>query len=180
MPRIVIEDFFDGAQRRIDRLGLSDIMDETRKIVTDWQLTVLEQRGANGGGALRELLDARFAGRKGWSMTKVGGIDWTRCARRRGTQICIGVEVQVSARSDLVAVDLLHINKAIRDGNIDLGVLIVPSDRLASFLPSRFPCVSESRRMLEMADARTIPLVFWGIEHDGPGAALAVRGRKTL
>lgn len=87
------------------------------------------------------------------------------------------MEIQVSARSDLIAVDLLHLKQALRGGLIDLGVLVVPSDRLSIFLPSRFPSVTEALRILDNFDAESLPLVLWGIEHDAPGVALPVRGR---
>ena len=187
MPKIVTETHFDGVQRKIERLGLSQVMAELRHIVTGWDLRICEERAANGAAAIRKLIDGRFEQANNaidnpeerWKKRTAGGIDYVRCIIREESKVCIGVEVQVSARSDLVAVDLLHFNKSLREGDIDLGVLIVPSDRLAKFLPDRCPSVSEAERMLDMFDANRIPLVFWGIEHDGPGDALKVLGRET-
>jgi hypothetical protein len=45
------------------------------------------------------------------------------------------VEIQFSARSDLVVIDLIHLRKAIVQGKIDIGVLVVPSDRLGGSSP---------------------------------------------
>ena len=177
MPQLVHEQFFDGAEARMRRLGLLPIVEEVRSALTEFRLEVEERRGAKGGGALRQLLAERFREENGWVKKTVGGIDQTKCSEAGGIQLCVGVEIQVSARSDLIAVDLLHLKQALRGGWIDLGILVVPSDRLATFLPSRFPSISEALRILENFDADSLPLILWGIEHDGPGTALPVRGR---
>ena len=41
----------------------------------------------------------------------------------RGTRVCVGVEVQFSARSDLIVVDVIHLRKAVTEGKIDVAVL---------------------------------------------------------
>ena len=55
-----------------------------------------------------------------------------------GTTVCVGVEVQVSARSDLLVVDMIHLTAAFREGRLDAGVVIVPSDKLSRYLTDRF------------------------------------------
>lgn len=177
MPKIVVEDYFDGAKNKIERLDLTGIIEELRELLTGFRLEVKEKKGANGGGALRKILDGRFEEVDGWIKKTVGGIDHTKCSENGRVRLCVGVEVQVSGRSDLVAVDLLHLKQALRAGLIDVGVLVVPSDTLSVYLPSRFPSVTEARRILDNFEADSLPLVLWGIEHDGPGIALPVKGR---
>ena len=183
MPTIPYHKFFDGAEAKLKRMGLDGVLEELEEIITGWELLVIEQKGANGGAALRKLLDARFEAAQGWIKRVSGDIDHTKCLTVGGVSLCVGVEIQVSARSDLIAVDLLHLKQGLRNGMIDIGVLIVPTDRLATFLPSRFPSVTEALRILDNFEAEALPLILWGIEHDGPyegtGSPLPVRGRAS-
>ena len=187
MPTIEVERYYDGVQHKIARLGIQPLLDELRQILTGWQLLLKEEKDANGGAEVRKLIDKRFQAanskirdkRQRWKKKTSGGIDWMRSMIRDKTTVAVGVEIQVSARSDIVAVDLLHFNKALRDGELDLCILVVPTDTMSLYLPDRTPSVSESERMLDMFDAHTIPLVFWAIEHDGPGPALKKQKRRA-
>lgn len=85
----------------------------------------------------------------------------------------MGVEVQVSARGDLLAVDILHLRKAIVLGLIDIGVIIVPSDELSVFLTDRGPCLSDAKKHVDAAGADDQPLLLVAFRHDGTGPALA-------
>src|SRR5438045_765518 len=113
---------YDGAKAKITRLGLSPLIEEVRNIIESIPLLVKEQRDANGGAAVRRLIDERFESREGWKKTITGDVDWRKCKIINGTQVCVGVEVQVSGRSDLVAVDLIHLSNAIVNGDIDIGI----------------------------------------------------------
>src|SRR4029077_14217778 len=117
-----------------------------------------------------------FEGRRGWSRRTSGGADWKKCIKVDGTELCVEVEVQVSARSDLVVIDIYHLRRSLQAGAIDLGILIVPSDRLNRFLRSRQPSMRETRRAIEETDAHRMPLLVMAVEHDGPG--LALRGSR--
>src|SRR5712692_9606754 len=100
---------YGGAEERIARLGLTKLVDEVRNIVRGLKVRVEETKHANSGRALRRLIDARFEGRRGWSRRTSGGADWKKCAHVDGTELCVEVEVQVSARSDLVVIDIYHL-----------------------------------------------------------------------
>jgi hypothetical protein len=152
---------------------------ELRSILTDFTLPVKEEKDANGGAAVRKLIDAEFARRTSWVKRQTGGVDWTKCQVVNGVRVCLGVEVQLSARSDLVVVDLIHLRKAIVDGHIDVGVLVVPSDRLGSYLTDRAPKMSDAERHVAAARVEDLPLILMALEHDGPGPALAKQARKT-
>ena len=179
MPFISDEKAFNGVLARIERLGLSSLMNELRAIVTDFRLEVEESVDSNGGAALRELIDDRFVTATGWVKKQTGGIDWTKCHAVNGTRTCIGVEVQVSARSDLLVMDIVHIRDAIEIGAIDVGVLVVPSDKLAAFLTDRAPCWSDAIRHVGHAKAADLPLLVLAIEHDGAGVALKKRKKRS-
>jgi hypothetical protein len=87
--------------------------------------------------------------------------------------------VQVSARSDLLVMDMIHLHSAFRDGRIDVGIVIVPSDKLSRFLTDRAPCMSDAKKHANAARLEDSSLVLFGIEHDGAGPPLAKQAKKT-
>ena len=60
MPQIVEEVHYNGAKERIARLGLAPLVDEVKAALTGFQLLVKEQVDANGGAAVRKLIDLQF------------------------------------------------------------------------------------------------------------------------
>lgn len=176
--KIVDESFFNGAKSKIERLGLGPLLQEVRDILAGIRLLVKEEKDSNGGAAVRKLIDRGFESQPEWTKTVTGGIDWQKCKQINGTRVCLGVEVQVSGRSDLIAVDLIHLKNAIVGGEMDIGMVIVPSDRLARFLTDRGPNRSETQRHLQLANAEQIPLIVLEVEHDGPGEALAKQPKR--
>lgn len=180
MPRIVEEVFYDGARERIERLGLTPLVDEVRTIVTGFTLLVKESIDANGGAAVRKMIDPRFEAVGGWTKKAAGDIDWSKCHRANGTSVCIGVEVQVSARSDLLVMDMIHLTAAFRDGRLDVGIVVVPSDLLGRFLTDRGPCISDAKRHAKAARLEDSPLLLLAIEHDGPGEPLAKQKKRPM
>lgn len=173
MPKIVEDVWYDGAKQRVERLGLTPLVDEIKSIVSGFELRVKESVDANGGAAVRKMIDSVFETRGGWSKKAAGEIDWFKCKVVNGTKVCVGVEVQVSARSDLLVVDMIHLAAAFREGRLDVGVVIVPSDRLSRFLTDRGPCLSDAKRHARVARLEDSPLILFAIEHDGVGPALA-------
>ena len=124
---------------------------------------------------MRDLLDSAFLKAGGWTKLVSGGVDWTKGKTVNGTKVCFGVEIQFSGRSDLLIVDVAHLRDEIIAGTIDIGVIIVPSDRLGKYLTDRGPRFSDATRAVERARAEDHPLVVLALEHDGPGPALAKR-----
>jgi hypothetical protein len=178
MPRIVEQVYYDGASERIGRLGLTPLIDEIKRVIEGFELLVKEQTDANGGAAVRKLLDTSFQEIGGWAKKVTGDIDWIKCHRVNGTNVCVGVEVQVSARSDLLVVDMIHLTAAFREGRIDVGVIIVPSDKLSRFLTDRGPCISDAKRHAKVARLEDSPLVLLAIEHNGAGKALLKQSKR--
>ncbi len=177
MPKIVEEQHYDGARERIARLGLGPLLQELRGILTGFPLQVKEERDANGGAAVRRLIDSRFP--DSWTNVQAGDIDWTKCHTVNGTRVCLGVEIQMSARSDLLVIDVIHLRRALENGQIDVGVLVVPSDRLGVFLTDRGPRMSDAKRHVREARAEDLPLVLIALEHDGPGPSLAKQAKRS-
>lgn len=178
MPRVVEEQPYNGVRERIERLGLAPLLDELRGILQGFTLRVKEARDANGGAAVRRLIDARFERATGWTKKQTGDVDWTKCVTVNGTRVCVGVEIQFSARSDLVVIDLIHLRKAVTDGKIDVAVLVVPSDRLGVFLTDRGPKIADAKRHVREARADDLPILLIALEHDGPGPALAKQPKR--
>jgi hypothetical protein len=179
MPKLIEEAPYNGAKERVKRLGLGSLISEVHSIVTDFRLLVKEKRDANGGAAVRKLIDAEFQKAKGWTKKQTGGADWMKCQIVNGTKVCIGVEIQFSARSDLIVIDLIHLRKAIVQGQIDVGVLVVPSNKLGVFLTDRGPKMADAKRHVVEAKAEDLPLILIAVEHDGPGPALAKQFKRT-
>lgn len=178
MTQIVEEHPYDGVMQRIERLGLAPLLDELRTILQGFPLRVEERRDANGGAAVRKLIDQRFEQARGWEKKQTGDVDWTKCHPIDGTRVCVGVEIQFSARSDLLVIDVIHLRKALTDGEIDVAVLVVPSDRLGLFLTDRGPKIADAKRHVREARADDLPLLLIALEHDGPGPALAKQAKR--
>jgi hypothetical protein len=178
MPKIVEEVYYDGAQERIERLGLFPLVDEIRSALAGFALLIKEQKDSNGGAAVRKLIDEQFDRLGGWTKKVSGDMDWIKCKVVNGTSVCIGVEVQVSARSDLLVMDMIHLNAAFREGRIDVGLVIVPSDRLSKFLTDRAPCMTDAKKHAKAARLEDSSLVLMAIEHDGAGPALAKQPKR--
>jgi hypothetical protein len=181
MARIVHEKAFDGAEALIQRLGLDELLNEVRTLITGFELLVKEERDSNGSGKLRAMLGARFKAADGWVQRRTGGVDWIKrqAINSRPRYISIGVELQVSGRSDMISVDLIHLRTQLLQGEIDLAVLVVPSDTLGKYLTDRVARLSEAQRHIDMARAQDMPFVLIAIEHDGPGPALKKERRKS-
>lgn len=175
MPKITDRSSFDGAMQRIARLGLQELWSELEEIFTGFDLRVEERRDANGAAEIRSIIDGRFREIPGWETKASGGVDWTKCQKVNGTSICLGVEIQFSGRSDLLIVDVAHLRDEITAGKIDVGVIVVPSDRLAFFLTDRVARYSDAVKAVERARAQDLPLAVLGVDHDGPGPALKKR-----
>jgi hypothetical protein len=172
MAKVKSIQHYDGAEKKTRRLGLQPLVDEVASLVESTEIRVLEQAEANGAAAIRELLDASFAADGTWQSKKSGDVDWSKCKVVNGTRVCVGVEIQVSARSELLYKDILHLKNRITGGDIDLGIIVVPSDRLHGFLPDRTPSRSYAEKVIREQDADRLPIVLIEIEHDGPGKAL--------
>ena len=86
---------------------------------------------------------------------------------QNGQLMYFGVEIQFSGRSDLLIVDVAHLREEIIAGAIDIGIIIVPSDRLGRYLTDRGPRFSDATRAVENgARAADLPLVVLALEHD--------------
>lgn len=161
--------FYGGSRDKVCRLGLSHIFLELLEILVSTEIRVLDQRQANGAGRVRELIDARFGEYEDWVQAKSGDVDWLKRFRYNQTIVSrIGVEIQVSGRSDLLARDIVHIRNNLQDSNIDVGAIVVPSDELALLLTDRVASFSYAVQYIEqeLREAKDYPIVLLAVEHD--------------
>jgi hypothetical protein len=173
MPKLTERAFFGGSYERLDRLGLSNVWKELESILTNFQLYLDKQDNRDGGIVLRKLIDARFRSTSGWKVKRSGGVNWTRCHKIRDVHLCLGAQVQlsVSAESDLLLVDLQYLRDEIAGGKIDVGAIVVPSDKLACFLTDGVVRYSDAVRAIERTQASYLPLAVLALEHDGLGTS---------
>ena len=168
MPLITARRSYNGFDQKVQRLGLQPMLDEIEDSVTGFQLLVEETRHANGTKSIRETIDHRFEQLGGWTQAVVGDVDWTKVD---SADRSVGVEVQVSGRSDLLAVDVLHLHQQLSDGHLDAGVIVVPDDTLSRFLTDRTPNLRTAIRHVE-SRARDMAVQIIAFRHDGTGDAI--------
>lgn len=152
------------------RLGLAHIFLELQEILISTEIRVLDKKQANGAGRVREMIDSQFGDYADWIQSKSGNIDWVKRFRYNQTIVSrIGVEIQVSGRSDLLARDIVHIRNNLQDSNIDVGVIVVPSDDFEYLLTDRVANYSYAVRYVEeeLREAQAYPIVLIAVEHDG-------------
>ena len=168
MPRISDRVSFNGFDAQVERLGLGPLLAEVEAAVCGFELLIAEQRHANGTRQIRQQIDHGFATTPGWVKIASGGIDWSKTDT---TDRRLGVEVQVSGRSDMIAVDLLHLQAALTGGALDAGVLVVPDDTLSPFLTDRTPNLATAIKHVN-STAPTATLHIIAFRHDGTGPPL--------
>lgn len=162
--------FYGGSREKVCRLGLAHIFLELQEILLSTEIHVLDKKQANGAARVRELIDAQFREREDWVQAKVGDVDWTKKIRYNESVLSrLGVEVQVSGRSDLLARDIVHIRNNLQDSRMDVGVIVVPSDEFEYRLTDRVANFTYAIRYIEqeLREAQTYPIVLMAIEHDG-------------
>lgn len=174
--------FYNGSRDKVCRLGLSALFLELQQILLETDIRLFETKDANGAAVIRKELDDGFGAAGEWKKQTTGGIDWIKRIRYNNSIISrIGVEIQVSARSDLLIRDVVHLRNSLQAGEIDVGIIVVPDDRLQVFLPDRTPSFKDAVRYIEeeFKEAMTFPIVVIAIEHDGPGKPLGKQKRKS-
>ena len=171
MPYITERRSYNGFDIKVARLGLDSLLREIETAVTGFRLVIKEARYANGTRGIRQSIDARFAAIGGWKKIASGGVDWSK----ENDSGSIGVEVQVSGRSDLLAVDVLHLKKELTEGRLDAGVIVVPDDTLSRFLTDRTPNLRTAIRHVDTEMA--VQLLAFRHDAEGPAIPKAVTNR---
>jgi hypothetical protein len=178
LPKVTDEKSYGSAREKIARLGLTPLYEELVGIIEGFQLLVAETKDGNSAAEVRVKFDAAFNARGDWKGIKSGGIDWSKCLKINGANVCLGVEVQFSGRSDSgIIMDLIHLRGAITRGLIDVGVLIVADNTLGVYLTDRTPRLRDAERHI-VESYQLFPLLVIAVSHDGPGRALPKREKR--
>lgn len=175
MPVISETRDYNGFAVKVARLGLEGLVAEATSTLLAFELIVEEKQHANGTRDIRKIIDKDFAKIGGWKKLAVGGTDWTKANDKGAT---LGVEVQVSGRSDMLAVDVMHLKENLVEGIIDVGLIIVPDDVLSRFLTDRTPNFATAVKHVEHR-ASDLPIRILAFRHNGKGPAL-VKMRTNL
>jgi hypothetical protein len=173
--------FYGGARELVCRLGLAATFFELQEILISIPIEIVEKARANSGRAIREAIDASFAENVDWKKTTSGGIDWIKRIRYNQTYLArLGVEIQVSSRSDLLIRDIVHLRNSLQKAEIDVGVIVVPDNRFGAFLTDRTPTFKAAVDYIEVQfpEAKDIPLVILAVENDAVGK-MAIAKKKT-
>lgn len=166
---------YNGFVAKAQRLGLDALVDEVTSTLASFQLLIEERKHANGTREMRRAIDAGFDAIGGWTKLTVGGVDWTKS---NAIGASVGVEVQVSGRSDMLAVDIMHLKEKIVAGELDVGMIVVPDDTLSRFLTDRTPNLATAIKHVDHR-ASDLPIRVLPFRHDGVGEAL-VKMRTNL
>ena len=153
---------------------------DVQNIIIGTKIFLEEKKQENDAAVIHEAIDQGFKNVEGWSQITAGGIDWKKRFRYNEIFVgCLGVEVQVSARSDSIIGDIVYLRNSLQQGEIDAGVIIVPSDTLQLYLLDRTPNFRDMIHYIEheFPEAQNLPLIVIAIEHDGPGALLSKQKR---
>jgi hypothetical protein len=174
MPKLTERAFFGGTEERLNRLGLINVWKELENILTNFQLCLDKRENTDSEIVLRKIIDARFRFTRAWKGKRSGRVNWTRCHKIAEIRVCLGAQIQlsVSAESDLLLIDLQYLRDEITGGRIDVGVIVVPSDKLAYFLTDGVVRYSDAVKAVERAQASYLPLAVLALEHDGFGPSL--------
>ena len=167
--------YYGGSRDKVCRLGLADLFLELQQIILDTEIEIAEEKQANGAAEVRKAIDCGFAAGTDWVKVASGGVDWSKRRRYNSSILVrIGVEIQVSARSDLLIRDIVHLRNSLQASEIDIGVIVVPSDHFQYFLTDRTPSMKDAIRYIEtdLPEASKYPIIVMAIEHDKIGAPL--------
>src|SRR5260370_37108063 len=99
MAKIKSVKAYEGAENKIQRLGLQPLVEELKALLEATTIRLLERKregseSFNGAAAIRELLDATFQARKTWESKKSGDVDWAKCRILKGTRSWVGWRIQ--------------------------------------------------------------------------------------
>lgn len=167
MPIITSRIPYNGFRNKVERLEMNELVRDAESTL-NFFLAVEERQHANGTRGLRQKIDDRFSALHDWNKLTSGGIDWQKSSAANAR---LGVEVQVSGRSDMLAVDIMHLKESLSTGRIDAGLIIVPDDTLSRYLTDRTPNLATAIKHVEDR-ARDMPIMIVAFCHNGTGPAL--------
>jgi hypothetical protein len=164
--------YFDGAEAKLHRLQLGPLLAEVEKRIQSSVVLLAESDRANHATELQDQLGALFA------IDKARGGKWSNCRRIGEAALRMEFRMRISSRREILYKDVLHLRRRLECGAIDLGVIVIPSDKLQRFLSGRTPSSSYAEKVIREMDTDRYPIILIELEHDGLGPTLANRSLK--
>ena len=162
--------FYGCARDKVCRLGVAHPFVELQEMILETEIYFLPEGTDANAAHIRRRLDERLIANRNWKKNAAVGVDWVRRIRYNENFLArLGVEIQVSSRSDLLIRDIVHLRNSLQEGVIDVGVIVVPDDEMQVFLPDRPPSYRDAVRYIEkeFKEATTFPIIVLAIGHDG-------------
>lgn len=162
--------FYAGARDKLCRLGLAKPFVDLQELILDTKIQLPLKRKATNNNFVNRRLNRRLVASGDWRRNASPGVRRVRHIRYKDIFLArLGVEVQVSARSDLLIRDIVHLRNSLQEGVIDIGVIVVPDDEMQVFLTDRTPSYRDAVRYIEkeFKEATTFPIIIMAIGHDG-------------
>jgi hypothetical protein len=164
--------YFAGAEAKLHRLKLGPLLAGVEQRLQSSVVLLAESDRASNAIELQHQLGGLFA------IEKARGGKWSSCRRIGDAELRLEFRMRISSRRQILYKDVLHLRYSLECGDVDLGVIIVPSDKLQRCLSSRTPSSSYAATVIREMSADCFPIVLIEIEHDGLGPVLAKRSLR--
>lgn len=164
MFRITERMTYDGADHRIQRLGLGPIWGELTEILTGFRVVL--RKGVQCCRGIEAEIDKRFR-QRGWISQLPSGINWAKSLDVNTAKVCLGVRVKMTKSADELLCDIAGIRDSIDLGFIDVAVLVVPADYFNWKSAAYTVRFNDALTAVERLAATTLPLVVLGLRSDG-------------
>lgn len=144
--------FFDGADAKMDRLGLAPVLAAVEREI-QWRAALL-----TGSDRPTDIIVLKTRRVK-------GGI-WTESRRIDGILLRIDVRMRVTSRREIFYKDALQLRHRLENGDVDLGVMVVPSMGLQRLFSRRISSACDAIEAIRAMDADRFPLILVEIEDE--------------
>jgi hypothetical protein len=156
---ITQEKAFGGALRKIQRLGLAAPVEQVRRLLCAVDGADLPDdlpSDHERSEAMEQDLVSRLADCPDWNRAGPIGV-WVHFLPAGSGQVCTGLSLTLAGATELSGV--ARLSRAVLDGDIDLGILVILGDEIGIDCPSPPALLCARRRSIELA-AEGLPLLF--------------------
>ena len=159
------ERFFGGAKAKLNRLELGPTLAEVEQRLQKCVVLLTERDRKSNLVEFKRKLDDVIV------IEEAKGGKWIKTRAVSNVELRVEFRIRISSRREILYKDALHLRRRTESGDIDLGVIIVPSDNLRRCLPDRTPSSNYAARAISEMGADCSPIILIEIEHHGPGPA---------
>ncbi len=154
---ITQEKAYCGALARIGRLGLAVYVDEVRQMLGGLAAVVLPSdlsADYERYEVAQRALEGRLAECQQWKAAAPGL--WMRSHRAGDAEVCLGLTITLAGGTETRGIGIIR--KAVYDGLIDVGVLVILGDEIGDRCDDPPLLLTTRRRMIETVGER-LPLL---------------------